>query len=241
MLFKILKLFGLDVPAKLEAAKAILELRVERMTDQIRQAAQAASVIVVLSALAIVTSAMAVGVGLFALYRWTADAYGDYAAFGVVGGILFAAAAVLIAVTMIQARSLRTSGLKLRRAAGTTEAAWDTTAVQRTLAADADATTMHSDTYSWTAPTTAAFPVASASDLVEPLGFLLSKVVKFPTIGNPVIDELIGKLRVTAHGSTDEAIDGAADVIRHGNRTNLVVVLTGTAFLAWLLTHNSRQ
>jgi DNA-binding MurR/RpiR family transcriptional regulator len=65
--------------------------------------------------------------------------------------------------------------------------------------------------------------------------------VKFPTIGNPVIDELIDKLRVTARGSTDEAIDRAADVIRHGNRTNLVVVLTGTAFLAWLLTHNSRQ
>jgi hypothetical protein len=132
-------------------------------------------------------------------------------------------------------------GLKVSQAPGTTDAAWDTTAVPRTLAADADAATAHSGTYSRTLPTTAAFPVASASDLVEPLGFLLSKVVKFPTIGNPVIDELIGKLRVTAHGSTDEAIDRAADVIRHGNRTNLVFVLTGTAFLAWLLTHNSQQ
>jgi hypothetical protein len=80
MLFKILKLFGLDVPAKLEAAKASLELRVERTTDQIRQVAQEAAVIAVPSALAIVTFAMAVCVGLFALYRWTADAYGDYSA-----------------------------------------------------------------------------------------------------------------------------------------------------------------
>jgi hypothetical protein len=31
---------------------------------------------------------MAIGVGLIALYRWTADAYGDFIGLGVVGGIL---------------------------------------------------------------------------------------------------------------------------------------------------------
>jgi ElaB/YqjD/DUF883 family membrane-anchored ribosome-binding protein len=39
MLFKILKVFGLDVPAKIEAAKSSLELRVERATDRIKEVA----------------------------------------------------------------------------------------------------------------------------------------------------------------------------------------------------------
>jgi hypothetical protein len=83
--------------------------------------------------------------------------------------------------------------------------------------------------------------MASATDLVEPLAFLLSKVVKYPSVGNPVIDELIGHLRSTAHGTTDEAISRrAANVIRHGDRANLVVVLTGAALIGWLLSHHSR-
>jgi hypothetical protein len=33
MLFKLLKLFGLDVPAKMAAAKAIIEQRAEEVAD----------------------------------------------------------------------------------------------------------------------------------------------------------------------------------------------------------------
>ena len=40
MLFNILKLFGLDIPAKIEAVKASLELRVEQATDHVKQVAQ---------------------------------------------------------------------------------------------------------------------------------------------------------------------------------------------------------
>ena len=69
----------------------------------------------------------------------------------------------------------------------------------------------------------------------------LSKFVKYPSIGNPAVDELIGNLRATAHGTADEAIACAAKVIRHGDRTNLIVVLAGAAFVGWLMTHHSRQ
>ena len=55
-----------------------------------------------------------------------------------------------------------------------------------------------------------------------------------------MIDELIGHLRSTAHGTTDEAISRAANVIRHGGRANLMVVLTGAALIGWLLSHHSR-
>jgi len=52
MLFKILKLFGLDVPARIEAVKASLERRVEQATDHVKQVAQEAVVIAALSAVA---------------------------------------------------------------------------------------------------------------------------------------------------------------------------------------------
>jgi len=37
MLFKILKLFGLDVPAKIDAVKASLELRLNQTTHHVKQ------------------------------------------------------------------------------------------------------------------------------------------------------------------------------------------------------------
>ena len=58
--------------------------------DHVKQVAEEAAVIAALSAIAAVTAAMALGVGLIALYRWTADAYGVYAGLGAVGAILVA-------------------------------------------------------------------------------------------------------------------------------------------------------
>ena len=231
MLFKILKLFGLDVPAKFEAAKAGLELRIERTTGQIKEVAQEAAVIAVLSALAAIFCAMAFGVGLIVLYRLTADAYGDYAGLGVVGGILLAVTAILAAVAVVKARSIG----PMHRVGKAAEVL-DSTA-PRVSTADVDA--QRPSGYSRTAAAPEIIPAASASDLIEPLAFFLTRYVKFPTLGNPAVDELVGNLRVTAHGSANEAIDRAANVIRHGSRSNLVFVLTGTAFLAWLLARNS--
>ena len=107
MLFKILKLFGLDIPAKIEAVKVSLELRVEQATDHVRQLAQEAAVIAALSAIAAVAAAMATGVGLIALYRWTADAYGVYAGLGAVG-------AILVAVTVIFAMAAKNSVARMK-------------------------------------------------------------------------------------------------------------------------------
>ncbi len=237
MLFNILKLFGLDVPAKFEAAKANLELRIERTTEQAKQVAQEAAVIAVLSALATMVGAMAFGVGLIALYRVTADSYGDYAALALVGGILVTTAAILAAVVVVKAKSL---GPVLHgHDPGTPEAASEST-VARTSKANEDMTISQSSGSSRRAAAPEVIP-ASARDLIEPFAFFLSKYVTFPMVGNPAVDQLIGNLRETARGSADEAVDRAANVIRHGSRSNLVFVLTGTAFLAWLVAHNSRR
>jgi hypothetical protein len=235
MLLKILKLFGLDIPAKIDAAKASLELRVERATDQVKRVAQGAAVVAALSAFAAVTGVMAVGVGLIALYRGTADAYGPDAGLGVVGTILFMVTVILATAATIKGKSLVPDGIKLPPYTAATAGVADRSVAMSASAAEAGATEAHTRTAA-----TPSAPTTSASDL-EPLAFLLSKVVKYPSIGNPVVEELIRTLRATAHGTADEAIDRAADVIRYGDRTNLVVVLVGAAFGGWLLTKHARQ
>ena len=60
MLFKILRLFGLDVPAKIEAVKAGFEEGVEQATDHVKQVAQEAAIIAAFSLVATVAAALAV-------------------------------------------------------------------------------------------------------------------------------------------------------------------------------------
>jgi len=239
MLFNILKLFGLDVPAKIAAARASLEQRVEQATEHVKQVAQEAAMIAALSAVATLTAAMAAGVGLVALYMWIAYGYGAFAGLGAVGAILVVVTAILAAVAATKAKSLSTNRMKLptygAAMAGVTSS--PALSVNESAAAAADPVFGVS---SWE-PVIAPAPAAtSARDLIGPLA-LLSRFVKYPSVGNPLVDELLGNLRIPAHGATEEAIDHAADVIRHGDRTNLVVVLTGAACLGWLLSHNLRR
>ena len=238
MLFKILKLFGLDIPARIEAAKAELERRVEQATDHVKQVAQEAAVIAAFFVAASLTAAMSVGIGMIALYRWTAEAYGAYAGLAVVGAILVVVSVIFVAAGAIKSRSLAEYRTKLEHdSAGAVYAAADADATANATTVD---TAAAADATAAVAPTSVAAPV-SASDLVEPLAYLLSRAVRYPSIGNPVADELIGTLRATAHGTTNEAIERATDVIRHGDRANLLVVLTGAAFVGWLLSHHSRN
>ena len=72
-------------------------------------------------------------------------------------------------------------------------------------------------------------------DLIEPLAFLLAKYVKYPALGHPVLDEIVGNLRVTARGTADEAVERAANLVRYGDRSQLAILLGGAAFVGWLL------
>ena len=42
---------------------------------------------------------------------------------------------------------------------------------------------------------------ATPRDLIDPLALVLSEIIQVPTLGNPVVDELIGKIRTTARGN----------------------------------------
>jgi hypothetical protein len=74
-----------------------------------------------------------------------------------------------------------------------------------------------------------------AGDLTEPLAFLLALFAKDPKFGHPALDEFVGKLRTPAGGKADEGVEQALNLIRNGDRTQLLVMLGGAALVGWLL------
>jgi hypothetical protein len=229
LVLKILKLFGLDIPAKMEAVKTSLERRVDQTTDHVKKVAQEAAVIAALSAFASLTGMMAAGLGLVALYWLTADTYGPYAGLGTVAGILVVLTIILATAAAMKAKSLAPNETVARNAL---RAASDSGAGTAASVAGSEPIKP---------PATPAAPIASASDLAEPLALLLPRALKYPTIDNPVVDEVVGELRAAARGAADDAVNRAANVIRHGDRADLVLILAGAAFLGWLLSHHSRS
>jgi hypothetical protein len=224
MLFKILKLFGLDIPAKVAAAKLVIEQRVEEVTDYAKQVTRTAAVIAALSAVAGVLVAMVVGVGLFALYRAVAESYGVNAGLGVIAGILIAAALILLLVARTKGQSLSNRHIfKPLRPLATAAASAPAPAIAAPSLAHAEPASF------------AGAPADSAGDLIEPLALLLGKYVKYPALGHPVLDELVGNLRTTARGTADEAVERAANLVRYGDRSQLLILLGGAAFAGWLL------
>ena len=50
-----------------------------------------------------------------------------------------------------------------------------------------------------------------------------------------MLNEIVGRLRVTAHGTTEEAVERAANIVRYGDRGQLFMLLGGAAAVGWLL------
>jgi hypothetical protein len=230
MLFKILKLFGLDVPAKIAAAQLELKQRVEDITGYAKQATQTAALVAVVSAVAAFLLTVAAGVGLFALYRVIAENYGVYAGLGAVAGLLIAGALALLLVARARAQTLSDLRIFSRSSSTTVSPAQETIARQA-------------------APIlTPVSPAAvgaesneSANDLFEPLAFAFAKYVRFPELENPVLNQFVGSLRASAQGTADDAVRRASNLIRHGDRTQLLAMIGGAAFVGWLLARQNSE
>jgi hypothetical protein len=208
MLFKVLKIFGLDVRAEIAVVKDQIEQRVDEVVDRVRHATLVAAVVVALSTFAGLLCTMAMGVGLFALYRTEAASYGVGTALAVVAAVLVVAALILLGIALMVAKS--SSRVRASKAA-------------QDVAGSAAA-----------APATASAP-PQAGDLTEPLAFLLALFAKDPKLGHPALDEFVGKLRTPAGGKADEAVEQALNLIRNGDRTQLLVMMGGAALVGWLL------
>jgi hypothetical protein len=223
MLFKLLKLFGLDIPAKVAAAKSAIEQRAEEVADFAKEATQTAAVIAVLSVLAGISGAMALGVGLLEVYRVVAESYGVNTGLGVIAAVFVAVAVILLLIAWAKEQSL-SNRLIFKPLTPFPAATSDSSAPVVVAEGPASAS-----------PAADGPRPEPARDLLEPLAYLLAKYIRYPALGNPVLDEFVGSLRATARGVADEAVERAANLVRYGNRGQLLVLLGGAAFAGWLL------
>jgi hypothetical protein len=211
MLFKVLQLFGLDVRAEIAAVKGQIEQRVDEVADRAKHAALTAAVIIALATFAGLFCTLAMGVGLIALYRAEAAIYGVDIALAIVATVLVVAALILLGAALMAGKSLSRA-----RASKSAEN------VARPAAA--------ASAFAPAAPV-----AASAGDLAEPLAFLLALFAKDAKLGHPVLDEFAASLRTPAGGKADEAVEQALNLVRNGDRTQLLVMLGGAALAGWLL------
>jgi hypothetical protein len=219
MLFKLLKLFGLDVRAEIAAVKDEVTRRVDDVTDRARHLAIGAGIIAALTTFAGLCFVTAIGVGLFALYRFAEAAYGADVALGILAAVLVGAMLILLGVAFLVARSLRG---KPAAAVGA-----DVTAAR---AAPQPAQPP---------PEAAAAPLMSSGDLVEPLTLVLGLFAKDPKLGHPVLDEFVTGL--PNGGKPEDAVAQALDVIRSGDRTQLAIILGAAVAAGWLLARGRPQ
>jgi hypothetical protein len=222
MLFKLLKLFGLDVKAEIAAVKGEITRRVDDAADRARHLAVGAGIIAALAAFAGLLFVTAIGVGLFALYRFLEAAYGADVALGILAAVLIGGMLILLGIATMVARSLKSA----RPAAA--------------VGADVAGAT------AWVAPppqpppeAMAAAPLMSSGDLVEPLTLVLGLFAKDPKLGHPALDEFVTGL--PNGGKPDEAVAQALDVIRNGDRIQLAIILGAAVAAGWLLARGRPQ
>jgi hypothetical protein len=236
IMFRFLKLFGIDIPGHIAQLQARFEQRVEVAKDEVRQTAQKAAIVAALAVVGGLAALAAAGVGLFALYRWVLENYGEFYGFEAVDGVLIVIAVILFVVAFLAARywwtySTGHDGHEPRRAAAESQAAADHTSA-------ADSTALDEPPLMTQPSPRTAYGVNSAADLGGPLSVFLSRVMKLPPTGNPVLDELLSALRGSVKGAADEAVDGAVQTVRYGDRTKLVAVLGAAVLVGWLLTRH---
>jgi hypothetical protein len=233
MLFKTLKLFGIDLPARIAEVRVDIEERFDLAKDSVEQAVQTASVLALLFFLAGLAALSAFGVGLVALYSWVSSNYGQFYGFAAVGAVLLFIAIVMLASAISKTTSW--SGKSRNRVAAKklelTQARAERIAAA-TEAFQGPALPPPQTTSETTGP----------SDLIEPLGWALSKTIELPTMGHPAMDELFARLQSTARGVVDETVEGLTRAVRYGDRPQLFAALGGAMFVGWFLgRHNQRN
>jgi hypothetical protein len=230
MLFKILKLFGLDVRAEVAAVKNQIDQRVGDIADRAKHVAISSALIIALSTFAGLFLTMAIGVGLIALYHTEAETYGVDLALGIVAAVLVVATLILIVAAWRLGRTLsKKPSSELRDV--THKAQNGATPPVVIPAAPPPRVPVPAASESE--------PANSAGDFTEPLAFVLAKYVKFPVLGHPVLDEVVGNLRATSRGTAEEAVERAANLVRYGDRGQLFLMLGGAAVAGWLLARQS--
>src|SRR5215467_1420354 len=229
MLFKILKLFGIDIPAGMAEVRVDVEERFDLARNSVQHAVQAGAIVAVLFFLASLAALAAVGVGLIALYSWVSSSYGQFYGFATIGGALLVIAIIMFASAIskvkswpdenpnhVAAKKQNLAQAHAERVAAATEAFEGPVARQL-------------------APSPPSSGATAASDLIEPLMWALSSAIKLPSMNNPPLDELFAHLQSSARGAAAETVEGLVRVVREGDRPQLLATLGAAVLVGWFL------
>ncbi|HEY2531599.1 MAG TPA: phage holin family protein [Xanthobacteraceae bacterium] len=232
MVFGLLGSFGREVEARIDGLTGKIERRIQRATDEAKQAAGAAAITAALAVCTGLTAIMALGVGLFALYRWVAATYGEFAGYGVVIGTLIIITIILAVIILVRSKSQRPREVPTAQPVAATDA-WEH--ANEPLAEQVA-------TAKFSAPPPAATPPLSGGfDVAEVLTQIVAGIIKIPETGNEVLDEIARNVRAQAQSGGQEALESAVNVVREGDRINLIAVLSGFAVFGWLLSRAVRK
>ena len=237
MLFKILKLFGLDIPARMSEVRIDLEERFDAAKDSVEQAAKTAALLAMLFFLASAAALSTFGVGLMALYSWVSSNYGQLYGFAAIGAVLLFIAIFMFAIAISKAKSW--PGESARRVAAKKLELGQARAERVAAAAEA---VEGPAIRPLLPPPQRSGATAAASDLIEPLVWALSRTIKLPGMDNPAMDEVFARLRSSARGVAEETVEGLVRAIRYGDRPQLFAALGGAMFVGWFLgRHRQRK
>ena len=236
LLLNLLKAFGLDIPARVAELKARIEQRVEDAADQAVHVVQDIAVTVALVCCAAITALAAIAVGLVALARWVADLYGPFAGLAAVGGLLLLVTVILAVVAVRRPRSARRvkSPAEVLQSAAKRSATY-ADAAPRLHAAQAEPAQAGGLT-SAAASTPQGGAGSSMGDFGKLIGFLLPLLISAaPASGGGLMGTLSAAWRSGAHRAAGETLEGAAKMVREGDRTNLLAAVGAAVLFGWLV------
>ena len=236
LLLNLLKAFGLDIPARVAELKARIEQRVEDAADQAVHVVQDIAVTVALVCCAAITALAAIAVGLVALVRWVADLYGPFAGLAAVGGLLLLVTVILAVVAVRRPRSARRvkSPAEVLQSAAKRSATY-ADAARRLHAAQAEPAQAGGLT-SAAASTPQGGAGSSMGDFGKLIGFLLPLLISAaPASGGGLMGTLSAAWRSGAHRTAGETLEGAAKMVREGDRTNLLAAVGAAVLFGWLV------
>ena len=236
LLLNLLKAFGLDIPARVAELKARIEQRVEDAADQAVHVVQDIAVTVALVCCAAITALAAIAVGLVALARWVADLYGPFAGLAAVGGLLLLVTVIFAVVAVRRPRSARRvkSPAEVLQSAAKRSATY-ADAARRLHAAQAEPAQAGGLT-SAAASTPQGGAGSSMGDFGKLIGFLLPLLISAaPASGGGLMGTLSAAWRSGAHRAAGETLEGAAKMVREGDRTNLLAAVGAAVLFGWLV------
>jgi len=230
MFFGLLKLLGLDVPAKMAQLQAEFETKAYEAEHHFIEVARDLALMTGLLVAGLLLGVAGFLVLLAAVFVWVDFYEGPIVALATNAGILMVAAAILIALGM-NSRAARSRSEGSHRASQNEKMADSRQPVEPDRAEPAR-TTPNAEAGPTPQPQS---PPDGSNDLVEPLLALIAQYVKIPATGHADLDRLLREISASAEGTSSEAIARAANLVRTGDRTTFYTVMAVCVLFGWML------